>query len=321
MTVGTDQIDLARKKNAIIEKSRLRAEGEARPNRIKDAALRRVQAEVGAPVEKEAHAALENQARRWGKLDADIRGEAGHEKIREVRIVDNKFTCLQDISDFQDKAWHKLAGTHEGNSLIKQVGGKDRLIEMGNARGQDYLTRVATLCGKAGLDESATGRNVHRMHELHVLEKHPQDVLVGREEVELRINYCGPDGKNAYVELDDVKHLRDGSHSIEDYKPINLSHFERTTAGKAWAGWAEKAVGPGFREQIQAGKSPFFNYETHNSMPASIRAGLREYLRDVKQSSTPQLQKYKELYSTGRGISPEKVRTTVRPYFKFTHRT
>src|SRR5690606_37234298 len=118
-----------------------------------------------------------------------------------------------------------------------------------------------------------------------------------------------------HVELDDVTHLSDDRVVIRDYKPINLSHFERTENGKAWSKWAEQTIGPDFRAQIQDGASPFFNETTHVSMPKSIRTGLQEYLKEVTHHHHTQLEKYKDLYSDASGIDRANVRTAVEPYF------
>src|SRR5690606_18079563 len=114
-----------------------------------------------------------------------------------------RFQTREQIADYQNRAWQRFESSSDGKLLINQVGGKEKLVNMMNDGQHNFITRSATLCEKAGLSDDATGRTVHRLAELHTLEKHGGDILDGARHVEQRIDYIDGNGEHRHVELDD----------------------------------------------------------------------------------------------------------------------
>jgi hypothetical protein len=278
--------------------------------------LKRVRNEIRQLPENNQVVSAEANLRNIERLNqSNVRGTE-YGSYRNVQKIERRFESPDSIEDFKKEAWSKLENSHEGKMLIKQVGGKEKLIQyMSDYRG-DFITKTASLCHDAGLNDSAIGRTVHRMAELYTLEKQPKDILEGVRQVEQRINFNDRRGVGHHVEIDDVTKRGDNTF-IRDYKPINLSHFERTSAGREWVKFMEKNVGSNFRERIMAGESPYFQKETAGLMPKSIQHALRDYIRNVSKHHIEQLDNYKNLYSQATGIDRANIQTSVRPYFKF----
>lgn len=234
---------------------------------------------------------------------------------KEIKLVENRTNSSEHIKMRLQEAWDKLQNSSEGKALITQSGDVNSMRKLMSEGRFKLLNRSASLCEKAGLDDRAIGRNVHRMAEIYTFEKHPDDILNGTRKVEQRIDYQDSNGKPHYVEIDDISNLRDGRVVIRDYKPIDLGKFEATQNGKEWAKWAEKNIGKNFREQIMDGASPYF--QKSMTMPKEIRSSLKSYLRDISQGHKEQLEKYKTLYSEATKVNPSKVSMVIEPYYKY----
>jgi len=284
-----------------------------------DKTIQRAKAEIAQNhTDGKINTSLETQLRDRSKVNVD--GESSLKKIGEVQRLEQRFQSKEQLTEYRQQAWKAFTDSSDGKRFMQQIGGKENLTKLMNeGRQYNFETRSAALCEKAGLNDDATGRVVHRLAELYTLEKNPQEIIDGRYQVEQRINYIDRNNISHHVELDNVTHLTDGRIIIRDYKPVNLSNFERTSSGKSWVNWVEKNVGPDFREKIQAGASPFFNVETNGSMPREIRAGLQAYLKQIESRHHFQLDKYKELYSKATGIDRSNIKTAVIPYFKFSN--
>lgn len=275
--------------------------------------LKRARYEVTRQPESSPLAAAEARIHR---LELRRQPGEGIEKYRQVSRLEQRFNSPQALDQYRQEAWSRLENSREGQMLLKQAGGKEKLIHQMDARG-DFITRTASLCENAGLDDTAIGRNVHRMAELFTIEKQPGEILKGVRSVEQRVEYTDPSGRKLHVEIDDITR-RGEKIFIRDYKPINLRHFEETSAGQKWAKWLEKNVGSDFRERIQSGESPFFQIETQGKMPKHLTRELQKYIRDVTDHHKQQLEKYRELYSQAASIDRASIQASVRPYFKFT---
>lgn len=283
-----------------------------------DKTIRRAQSEAGEnSKEIPSSAQLESQARHLQKTESGLEGSKKQGVLPEIKHTEPRFRSYEQIKEYQQQAWDKLSETREGRQLIQQAGGKEKMIRMINDHRPNLLTRSAALCEKAGMDDGATGRNVHRVAELSTLEKHPKEILENSHQVEQRIDYIDRTGRNRHLELDDVTRLRDGRVVIRDYKPINLTNYERTSGGREWVKWAEKNVGADFREKIRNGASPFFNQEAREPMPKQVRSSLQEFLDKAVQRHRAQLEGYKDFYSKASGIDSRNIRTAIEPYFKF----
>jgi hypothetical protein len=144
------------------------------------------------------------------------------------------------------------------------------------------------------------------------MEKHPDKDIWAEE----YIPYQDETGKNRYIRLD-LGYPREEKVFIKDYKPIDLSKFEKTEVGSNWAEWMQKNVGADFRLQILNGLNPFAIQETGNAMPIEIRHTLRDFLREQNQIHEKQLEKYKSIVAKVKNIPIENIEANVRPYWKY----
>ena len=161
------------------------------------------------------------------------------------------------------------------------------------------LHKIAAMAEDANLTPAETGNLVHRIAQLRTLRHHAKDVLSGTKYVEMRIN----DQHGGAVELDLVT-IRGTRHYIHDYKPINI----RDIQDKPWASDFVKWL----THKHNGDYSQIGNFR---SMPPSLHANFREFLRDHVQQYRKQLENYRNIYSKHFGISPEQVKTSVIPYY------
>lgn len=230
--------------------------------------------------------------------------------------AERRFVSRPEVQEYLDEALARLEKSQNGRNISAQLPEGVTLRDL-VARDKrefrahcDLPTYTATLCERAVLSPTESGKLVHRISELRTLHQHPDEVLDGARMAEQRIDVL-LDGKWRRPEIDQV--IRRGDkHYIRDYKPVDLSKFEQTPAGQRWSRWMENRLGKDFRRRIQNGRNPFVR-----GMPKETRIGLRDYLRAETRKHNVQLEGYRSAYTRALKLDPEQVQTHVRPYYVF----
>lgn len=239
-------------------------------------------------------------------------------KISEVHEVIPKFNSLKELNDYKLESWEKLENTNLGKMFIKREGGVDNIKNNMQGGVRTFLTRSANTCEKIkDINPAEEGTLVHKLGELYALEKHPKSILRGAKFVEQSVSFTEKNGTKRRCEIDAVTIDKNGSVMISDYKRVNLSNFERTSAGLKWRKWASETIGPNFRDKIKEGADPLFTQERKMFPPDEIRKGFKQYMEKVENLHSEQLNKYKHVFSEGSGTPLENIKTTITPYYVF----
>jgi hypothetical protein len=244
--------------------------------------------------------------------------ETMHKKIKDVAEIIQKYPTQSEISKKCQDIWEKLEASKEGQVLLENAGGKQRLQRLMDKGMHKFINQVAHYSEKGKrISGRAVGRNVHRMGELFRLRKSAGEVVKGKLLVENPISYVDSHGSKHSIRCDYLRRMGDGRIRIGDIKPIHLDHFEATPEGQKWVEWAKKTIGNDFRERIRDGESPFFCNHTIGGIPPEIRDSLQDFLIKSAAEHKRQFQKYRFCVAEAENVDVSKVGVSISPYFRF----
>lgn len=235
-----------------------------------------------------------------------------------VQEISPKFKSMAELIEFKETAWDKLDKTSSlGKKFLDQSGGRE-MVKNNMRQGISYfLTKSANACEQ--IKETSPieeGNVIHKLAELYRLERQPKSILEGKKYVEQSIYYKHR-GCHRRCEVDYIAREHDGSVVISDYKRVNLSKFEETTAGRRWVVWAKKTVGPNFRELIREGSDPLFVDVRKDLAPKDVQEGFLDFMDRFGKKHQEQLDLYRRLFSDGSKVPLNKISTQIVPYYVF----
>jgi hypothetical protein len=158
------------------------------------------------------------------------------------------------------------------------------------------FSQIAREAQRAGLDAAVTGSVVHRVAELRTLAHQPHRILNGTRFVEFS------PGESAR-ELDLIT-VKEDTHYIHDYKPINLAAIDSQPWAAEFHAWLDREHG-----------GDFAHIGNYRSMPQSLRCQFQSFLKTAVAAHRAQLGDYCRLYGEAAGLPPQKVRPSILPYF------
>jgi hypothetical protein len=226
-----------------------------------------------------------------------------------------KFESREDVDEYYRTSLENFGNSETNQRFLDYIESKGISLEdltekQANGNFSKYLTHVHGLAQEAGISSSSSGTLVHRLAELHTLRRYPDEVASGGRLLEQTITYQGEDGTEHRKELDRVT-VRNGTHHIQDIKPIHLGEFAQTEEGQAWTSQMTNLHGEDFREKIKRGEiSPLDGLPVHDSS----RTALVSFSKKDVGKYKIQLDKYRQLYQQA-NPNVKTAKPSVLPYY------